>query len=189
VESSTHFRKLFQRATIALGLVLATSCAGLSTIEGSDSWRSSQPSPGDLRFVAEQGVNSVICLRTAKPGQRWYDEEVEACRELGLNFRSLDWSARNESPEQIDRLVQALQELPPPYLIHCKHGIDRTGLAAAVFRVVALGHKKRDASSELSIWNELWPYLETQAMAVAWDDFRWPPRDRMPVPARVVVAP
>lgn len=158
-------------------------------IEGSDSWRSPQPSPKDLRFVAEQGVNSVICLRTAKPGQRWYDEELAACRELGLNFRALDWSARNDSQDQIDRLIQALQELPPPYLIHCKHGIDRTGLAAAVFRTVALGHKRRDADSELSVWNDLWPYLETRAMNDAWDDFRWPRRDESIEAARVVVAP
>jgi protein tyrosine/serine phosphatase len=188
VESSTYLSKLFQRAFLVLGLALATSCNCLHTIPGSDSWRSAQPSADQLRFVADQGVNSVISLRKAQPGKEWYDEEEAACRELGLNFRSLNWSALNDSSEQIDRLVQALQELPPPYLIHCKHGVDRSGLAAAVFRVVVLGHKKRDAGSELSLLNGHLPFLETQAMDRAWSRFRWP-SDKSISPVRVVTAP
>lgn len=188
MEVSPSLSKLFQHVFIVLGLVLTTSCMGMHTIPGSNSWRSPQPSPDDLRFAAEQGVNTVICLRKARPGHEWYDKEVAACRELGLNFRTLNWSALNDSPEQIERLVVALQELPPPYLIHCKHGVDRSGLAAAVFRVVVLGHKKKDAGSELSLLNGHLPFLDTKAMDHAWSRFRWP-AERPAAQVRVVAAP
>lgn len=178
MESSTHFWERLQCAFTLLCLLFCASCAGMRTIEGSDSWRAPQPSPDDLRVAAEQGVNTVLCLRKGQAGRPWYDEELAVCRDLGLNFRVLNWSALDSSQEQIDRLVQALQELPPPYLIHCKHGVDRSGLAAAVFRVVALGHDKRDAGSELSILNGHLPFFATRAMDKAWRRFRWPAEPR-----------
>lgn len=146
----------------------------MKTISGSDSWRSSQPSPDDLRYAAAQGVKTVLCLRKATPGRPWYDEEAAVCREIGLNLRVLHWSALNSSQKQIDALIDALSELPPPYLIHCKHGVDRTGLAAAVLRVVVLGHSKKRAASELSILNGHLPVFATRAMDRAWKRFRWP---------------
>ena len=162
----------------------------MHTIGGSDSWRAPQPTAGELRVAAAQGVNTVLCLRKARPGRPWYEEELATCRDLGLNFRTLDWSALKSDPEQIARLIQALQELPPPYLIHCKHGVDRSGLAAAVFRVVALGHKKHDAGTELSLLNGHLSFLATGAMDEAWRNFRWPAPQPPPDDAvRVAVGP
>lgn len=166
-------RILFFVGTCAL---LFASCAGMRTIEGSDSWRAPQPDESDLRIAAEHGVKSVLCLRKTR-GREWAEDEEAVCRELGLNFRALNWSALTSSQDQIHALIEALEELPPPYLIHCKHGVDRTGLASAVFRVVVLGHSKRDAGEELSIWNGHLPIFDTRAMDRAWRRFRWPRLD------------
>ena len=163
--------------SLILCLVVLSSCAGLRPIAGSNSWRSDQPTAEELRRVAEHGVKTVLCLRKGGPGRDWYEEEQALCDELGMELRHLGWSAQDDSQEQIERLTRALQELPPPYLIHCKHGVDRTGLAAAVFRVVVLGHSKERAKSELSIWNGHWPIFGMAAMDRAWRDFRWPNSD------------
>ncbi|MFN0242087.1 MAG: tyrosine-protein phosphatase [Planctomycetota bacterium] len=166
-------RILFLAGTCAL---LLASCAGMRTIEGSDSWRAPQPDESDLRIAAQQGVKSVLCLRKTR-GRAWAEKEEALCRELGLNFRVLNWSALNSSQDQIDELIAALAELPPPYLLHCKHGVDRTGLAAAVFRVVALGHSKDDAGDELSIVNGRVALFGARAMDRAWRRFQWPRLD------------
>lgn len=166
-------RILFLAGTCAL---LLASCAGMRTIEGSDSWRAPQPDESDLRIAAQQGVKTVLCLRKTR-GRAWAAEEEAVCRELGLNFRVLNWSALDSSQDQIDALIAALEELPPPYLFHCKHGVDRAGLAAAVFRVVVLGHSKEDAGEELSIVNGRVAMFGTEAMDRAWRHFRWPRLD------------
>ena len=137
--------------------------------------------------MAEAGVKTVLCLRKGGSGRDWYEEEAALCRELGMEIRHLGWSAHDDSQDQIERLTHALQELPAPYLIHCKQGIDRTGLAAAVFRVVVLGHPKELAKSELSIWNGHVPVLGLQAMDRAWQDFRWPHREE--IAANTATAP
>ena len=166
-------------AILILCAVVLSSCVGLRPIAGSDSWRSDQPTAEELRRVAEHGVKTVLCLRKGGPGRDWYEEEAALCRELGMELRHLSWSALDDSPEQIERLTRALEELPAPYLIHCKHGVDRTGLAAAVFRVVVLGHPKEHAKFELSIWNGHLPFFRTRAMDRAWRDFQWPAPEKI----------
>lgn len=155
--------------------VLCSSCLGLRRIAGSASWRSDQPEVQELELLAQEGVRSVICLRRPSPNQDWYKNEVAACQKLGMNFRTLSWSATCSDKEQIERLIQAFEELPGPYLIHCKHGVDRAGLGSAVFRVVVLGHTKIQAGSELSILYGHLPIFETRAMDRAWRKFKWRP--------------
>ena len=161
-------------ASLILCLFVLSSCVNLRPIAGSDSWRSDQPTAADLRLMAERGVKTVLCLRKGGPGRDWYREEAALCQELGMEIRHLGWSAHDDSQEQIERLTRALETLPAPYLIHCKHGVDRTGLAAAVFRVVVLGHSKESAKSELSFWSGHLPIFGTQAMDRAFRGFRWP---------------
>jgi protein tyrosine phosphatase (PTP) superfamily phosphohydrolase (DUF442 family) len=160
-------------ASLILCLLVISSCVGPRPIAGSDSWRSDQPTAAEIRRLADHGVKTVLCLRKGGAGRDWYEEEAALCRELGLELRHLGWSAHDDSQEQIERFTRALQELPAPYLIHCKHGVDRTGLASAVFRVVVLGHSKERAKSELSFWSGHLPFFGTQAMDRAWRDFHW----------------
>jgi protein tyrosine/serine phosphatase len=46
------------------------------------------------------------------------------------------------------RAIQTAQQ-NGPVLIHCKHGLDRTGLVAAMYRIVAQGWSKQAALDEM----------------------------------------
>lgn len=48
------------------------------------------------------------------------------------------------------RAIQAA-EADGPVLMHCKHGADRTGLMAAMYRVVVQGWSKEDALNEMTL--------------------------------------
>jgi protein tyrosine/serine phosphatase len=50
------------------------------------------------------------------------------------------------------KALRAIQmaETKGPVLMHCKHGSDRTGLMAAMYRVVVQGWSKEDALSEMT---------------------------------------
>lgn len=53
---------------------------------------------------------------------------------------------------QIIAALRAIQtaEANGPVLIHCKHGLDRTGLVSAMYRVVVQGWSKQDAVAEMT---------------------------------------
>jgi protein tyrosine/serine phosphatase len=114
-------------------------------------YRSGQPTGRDLRMVVnEHGIKSVINLRGAQPGEDWYDEEVAVSQELGLKRVDISMSAAR-LPHRGDllRLLDAFKDLPPPILVHCKAGADRTGEAAAVFALDHLKWSNRKAAGQL----------------------------------------
>lgn len=113
-------------------------------------FRSSQPSPGQLRRAKALGVRTVLNLRAERNCGAFVLEE-EACAELGLrlvNFqvRSRDVPAR----ELIDELDRLFDELERPLLIHCKSGADRTGIVGALYQIL-----KQDRPVEAAVRDQL----------------------------------
>ena len=51
---------------------------------------------------------------------------------------------------QVVRTLKLLRDADKaPFLIHCQHGADRTGLMVAMFRIVEQGWSKADAIEEM----------------------------------------
>lgn len=155
-------------------LPFATSCGGFRIVGGGGAWRSPQPTLADLEFAAKElGVRTVISLRAEKPGAEWFEREKRTCERLGLHFVSLGWSARNVPDAAVDKLVEAFEQLPGPYLLHCGSGKDRVSLASAIYRMVVLGHDADDAGEEIGFvpYGHL-PILGYEAIDEAWERFR-----------------
>lgn len=96
-------------------------------------WRSNQPSPGRLRALHRRGFRTILTLR----GQKKHSFallETEACADLGLRLVTCGMSATSLSPpERMLELLDVFDRIERPFLIHCKSGADRTGLAAAMY--------------------------------------------------------
>jgi protein tyrosine phosphatase (PTP) superfamily phosphohydrolase (DUF442 family) len=96
-------------------------------------WRSNQPSPRRLRDLHRRGFRTILTLR----GQTKHSFallEAEACDALGLRLVTLGMSATSLSPRaRMLELLDVFDEVERPFLIHCKSGADRTGLAAAMY--------------------------------------------------------
>ncbi len=118
-------------------------------------WRANQPSPGKLvRYKDRLGLQAVLNLRGATGGSH-YLFEAEACRALGLRLVDIRFSAG--AAPQIDALLallDAFDSLPRPFLMHCKSGSDRAGLAAALYLIHAEGRPVAEAKAQLH-----WRYL------------------------------
>jgi hypothetical protein len=93
-----------------------------------------QPAAGEWRgLISRLGVRSVVNLRGARLSERWYVDELAACREARVLHEDVrvkldDWPPQHE----VRRLVTFLGSAPRPLLLHCKTGIDRSGWGAAV---------------------------------------------------------
>jgi protein tyrosine phosphatase (PTP) superfamily phosphohydrolase (DUF442 family) len=111
----------------------------------------SQPGVGEWRAVIQRlGVRSVINLRGARVSERWYVDELAACRELSVAHEDVrikldDWPPQHE----VRRYVTLLDTTPRPLLLHCKNGVDRSGWGAAVAILLA-GAPFERAIEELS---------------------------------------
>ncbi|MFV3075983.1 fused DSP-PTPase phosphatase/NAD kinase-like protein [Niveispirillum fermenti] len=118
---------------------------------GPDMYRSSQPTPGQMRLLADMGVRTIINLRGRRPTCGSYFFEVRACARLGIDL--IDFPVRSRDVPRKEDLfaVQDLwRRLEGPTVMHCKAGADRVGLMSVLYQFTGLGLPLPQALGQLS---------------------------------------
>jgi protein tyrosine/serine phosphatase len=106
-------------------------------------YRSEQPTARGFRNLEKLGIRTVINLRHFNS-----DEKEAAGTNLRLErVKILTWRAGDEHVIEVMRLLA--NEENGPFLIHCQHGADRTGLMSAMYRMLEQDWPARDALAEL----------------------------------------
>lgn len=97
-------------------------------------YRSAQFSEQDFeKYIKKYHVRSIINLRGSNKGESWYDNEIKAVNATGINHYDVPLPVQGlPEPQQLAQLVQFIETAPRPILIHCNHGVDRTGFASAI---------------------------------------------------------
>ncbi len=101
-------------------------------------YRSRQLSSAKLRHLIEsEGIKTIINLRGVQPDETWYQQEKALAGQYGVTLTDIDFSA-NELPDvrEICYLYDVLKSADTPLLLHCKHGVDRTGMASALALII-----------------------------------------------------
>lgn len=113
-------------------------------------FRSNHPHHARFASYAAMGIKAVLNLRGVSD-QAHYLFEEESCRALGLELVTVHLGARN-APEQhrLVALVEAFDTLPKPFMMHCKSGADRTGLAAAFYLLLYTDATDAEVRRQLS---------------------------------------
>jgi protein tyrosine phosphatase (PTP) superfamily phosphohydrolase (DUF442 family) len=113
-------------------------------------YRANHPDHRRFKAYAADGIKTILNLRGAAR-QPHYLFEVESCAALGLTLVDIKLSARRAPPtKELQNLLMALETMEKPFLIHCKSGADRTGLAAALYLMVVEGQSIDLARKQLS---------------------------------------
>lgn len=134
-------------------------------------------------YLKRYHIKSVLNLRGENSGADWYEDEIGTCKKLSVRHYDLAMNSTGKpNPDVFDRLMIILKEAPRPILIHCRSGSDRTGLAAALWKVLVDGEPKAVAKKQLSIRYGHIPVGQTSVL----DDFfeEWDPPLRPPVDSR-----
>jgi len=125
-------------------------------------------------YVRKYNIKSIVNLLGEKLQETWYREEMEVSADYHVKHYDLSLPAIREPTEEDAReLVEIFKTAPRPVLIHCKAGADRSGLAAAMWKVIVDKDPKSEAAKELSVLYGHIPIGKTVAM----DQFfeRWNP--------------
>ncbi len=116
-----------------------------------EAWRSAQPTPGQIRSLARQGVRTIINLRGERTCGSYFLER-KACETAGIklvNYRVRSRAA--PTPDEILGARDLFANVEYPVLLHCKSGADRAGLMSVLFRHFHEGEPIETARRELSM--------------------------------------
>ncbi|MDF1710060.1 MAG: tyrosine-protein phosphatase [Paracoccaceae bacterium] len=124
-------------------------------------YRSNQPDRRRLARMKAQGLTSVLYLR-GSDGSAPYRAEERACAALGLHFHSFNMSAHRLPPrERVLALIALFRRIEKPFLLHCRAGADRTGLASAIYLLAIAGRSVEEAKAMLSARFGHWSWSST----------------------------
>ena len=131
-----------------------------------EAYRSAQLDGDEFEYyIKKYNIQSIVNLRGKNPGDSWYREETNISAEHNIKHYDISLSSsRGPAEEDIRRLVQIFKSAPRPVLIHCQAGADRSGLAAAIWKVVVDKEPKLEAEKQLSIFYGHLPIGKTSAL-------------------------
>lgn len=96
-------------------------------------YRSNHPNEEQFKRYAEMGIKSVINLRGVSKRPHFHLEK-KITDELGLARYDIALHARAAPPKKsILELLDTFNEIEQPFILHCKSGADRAGLASALY--------------------------------------------------------
>jgi len=194
-----------------LGIVAAVGTEAYHVLIGSNFhtvlagrvYRCAQPSGHDVeRRVHDWRIRTVINLRGCCDPWPWYVDEARATHRSNVAQEDIRFSAGHlPSVDEVRRLVEALDMVEYPILLHCRRGADRTGVASAVVLLLqtpaTLDQARRQLSARyghvavgrpafLNTFFDLYQeYLESRGLAHAPEIFRqWAMHEYCPAECR-----
>ena len=126
-------------------------------------YRSEQPTALGFRNLEKLGIRTVINLRAFNSD----DDEVRGTSLHTERVKIVTWNIEDEHVIAVMRLLR--ESANGPFLIHCKHGADRTGLMSAMYRILEQGWSADDALAELTgggygyhaVWKNILRYVRS----------------------------
>jgi len=114
-------------------------------------WRSNQPSPRRLRRLKAKGIKTVLNLRGPNKTSPYLFEK-ETCDAIGLTLVDYQMRARHlGGRKNLLGLLDLFETLQKPFVMHCKSGADRAGLAAALYLLHIEGASIETARRQLGL--------------------------------------
>jgi protein tyrosine/serine phosphatase len=126
-------------------------------------YRSEQPTALGMKNLEKLGIRTVINLR-------WFNNDKKEAKGTSLRterVKILTWDIDDEHVVEVMRMLKQAEN--GPFLIHCQHGADRTGLMSAMYRILEQGWTVDEALEELtgggygyhSVWTNILRYVRS----------------------------
>ena len=125
-------------------------------------YRSEQPSKLGMVNLKKMGIKTVINLRAFHSDK----DKLKGTNLLNEELSVKTWHIEDEDVIRVLKIMRKKEN--GPFLIHCQHGADRTGLMSAMYRIVEQGWSKDEAIKEMveggygfhAIWANIVDYVK-----------------------------
>ncbi len=109
-------------------------------------YRGAQPRVDAYASLRAMGIDTIVRLST---GEEFIEGERERVEALGMRFVSIPWRAADTpTSEQVSTFLGLFREQPVHTIfVHCREGVDRTGVMMALYRI-AIDHFTVDQAIE-----------------------------------------
>jgi protein tyrosine phosphatase (PTP) superfamily phosphohydrolase (DUF442 family) len=108
-----------------------------------DIYRSGQPTAEGFRNLRNIGIKTVIDLR-------WFHSDRNEMKDCGLKYEHINMIVLYPEENQAIKFLKIVSDKKrAPFLIHCQHGADRTGVMCAIYRIAVQGWTKEKALKEM----------------------------------------
>lgn len=95
-------------------------------------WRGSAPGTDGYRYLADQGIRTVVDLRA----ERLSVAERALPEQAGLSVARMPIrDGQTPTEQEVDRFVRLVRDADGPVYVHCGAGVGRTGSMAAAYLV------------------------------------------------------
>lgn len=114
--------------------------------------RCGHPMPYQLRGAQRAGIQTVLSLRGNETHLGSNRLEWDTCKRIGLRLVHFPIGSRSAPQrDEVLEIIELLQTLPKPLLIHCKSGADRAGLVSTIWQLLR-GEPFDTAMRQLDFW-------------------------------------
>ena len=134
-------------------------------------YRSAKLDSSDVAQLQALGVKTVISLRSFHSDTQVLDGSGIRAVRIPINT----WAIRDKHVIETMRSIRAAEQ-QGPVLLHCLHGADRTGMMAAMYRMLYQGWPREKAIDELKNggygYHAVWKNIESYLRRVNVDQIR-----------------
>jgi len=180
---SFNFSRMFSLSLTLLFSFLSCSCAPLLThnVAGACSsrlgssisnfcevtpnvlWRGSRPDKEGAAWLIQTGVRTVVNLELLLDDRPAFGRATLADAgnySVGY-YRIHDWEALpvlapSLTDDHIAHFLAIVSQQPKPVYVHCRSGMNRTGVMVAAYRILVEGMSEEEAIEEMSRYQGLW---------------------------------
>ena len=99
-------------------------------------------------FLEKRGIKALINLRGRNDDLSWWKNETAAANARGIaHLDAMLDSRKLPTRAMLQRLIEAFDQAPRPFLLKCSGGQDRTSFAAALYLIHRGGWSAFDAAA------------------------------------------
>jgi tyrosine-protein phosphatase SIW14 len=109
-------------------------------------YRGAQPTGKGFETLAKMGVNIVIDLRDGSEGK----VEEKEVTQSGMKFVAIPWGCSSPKDDDFAKFLTVMRDNPDKKVfVHCRLGVDRTGMMVAAYRMNEQGWTAEEALREM----------------------------------------
>jgi protein tyrosine/serine phosphatase len=130
-------------------------------------WRGERPTTQDAKWLLQQRVGTVVSLQLddrrafeAVTLDADYSHSVSYFKVPGFN--PLQVLSPSHLDQHLALFIAIVKAAPKPVYVHCRAGVDRTGVLAAAYRVLIDGATREEAIGEMARFHSPWQAFDAR---------------------------